>query len=213
VPHLSFGRLFEGDDVSASDYNRLLEVVEALWSQTHPNSDVGLAGVSSRPELAQLLLVQVMSVEDGGSGDSGSGDSGSGDRPRYGWRAVRHVPGNMSPADVEPPFAGDADQLPLYDLSDLGLNVGDVVWAQRGAGNWYETTATGALCAEDAGSGSGPCAGGGTPLSELIQCDGGGSGSPGDTQVRDVCLAVRICGRLYPVVATDPNTGEVVFGG
>jgi hypothetical protein len=57
-------------------------------------------------------------------------------------------------------------------------------------------------------SGSGDCGGRGAPLGDLIQCAASGSGTE-ETDIRNVCLAVRIGGQFFPVVAIDPATGQV----
>lgn len=83
---------------------------------------------------------------------------------------------------------------------------GFVVWAADDATDAVYVQGGNTLVCAEGGSGSG-CPSG-TPLDDLIQCDGSGN-----TQIRNVCLAVNVCGRLYPVVALDPDTGEVLNPG
>jgi hypothetical protein len=158
--------------------------------------------------------------------DDGGSDSGSGDVCPGGlaWHQQRPAKcgaweddpnGLRSTGADEPAFEWNANDDLVPDNTVVWLEPG-AVWYDAATSqvrrDWrYQFAGFGAGPESGSGdSGSGDCGGRGTPLGDLIQCAASGSGTE-ETDIRNVCLAVRVGGKFLPVVAIDPVTGEV-FG-
>ncbi len=202
-----------GGPLYAEDLNALFAEVQRLSRLTGEGVDVdsGPTGVHLRveaPDPGFWALITGLAGSGSGGGGSGSGSGcGPGEGPFYAYAEYKPVQcGNFEAVagGRSGDYAFEANNAPVPIPSFQFL---------RPAAAWADGTTTVREWVFTAGSGlcDGSGSGAGTPLTDLIQCESGsGSGSGGGTQIRNVNLAVNVCGRLYPVVALDPVTGEIL---
>jgi hypothetical protein len=212
-------RLTPGGPVWADDYNELAAAVEWLMRLDVDGGEIERAPGAPLFRIPGASTAAVVRVTGGDSGSaSGSGCNGIGppDAGVY-WPAVTTRKNRQSGAweDFVPVWLDDANGADL-EVGQRYLALLTDLLCIDGEFRPVYTTGGGTLC-DPAAAGSGACvgaAGAATPLSDLIQCDGGGESGSGtsQTQIRDVCLGVLICGKVYPVVALDPATGDVLGG-